>query len=74
MTGVAADGCDFTNADLSGTRLVGASLRGAMFRNAKLEGSDFSNADLFNAVFVGVHNPPASLMEAVARRFGFKPE
>lgn len=74
LTGAAADACDFTNADLSGTRLLGASLRGATFKNTQLKGADFSNADLFNAVFDGAHDLPQSLMEAVERRLGFKPE
>jgi uncharacterized protein YjbI with pentapeptide repeats len=74
LTGAAAEDCDFTNADLSGTRLLGASLRGAMFKNTRLKGSDFSNSDLFNAVFDGAHDLPPSLMEAVERRLGFKPE
>ena len=52
----------------------GASLRGATFKNTQLKGADFSNADLFNAVFDGAHYLPPSLMEAVERRLGFKPE
>lgn len=74
MTGVAAEGCDFTRADLSGTRLSGASLRSAIFVGTQLRNADFSNADMFNTVFDGAHDLPASLAEAVASRFGFKAE
>lgn len=59
---------------MEGIDLSGASLRDPMFKNSTLKDADFANADLFNAVFDGVNDPPPSLLEAVARRFGFKLE
>ena len=44
----------FVDADLSDTRLSGASLVGADLRSAKLEGADFSEADLSGAILKGL--------------------
>lgn len=63
MTGTAAEECDFTHADLTGTRLQGHLCGAPNSRIPRRRAPTFPTRICY-AVFNGAHDLPPSLMEA----------